>query len=379
MIVCGAGPGGAALAAYLCRGGLDVLLIDRTGTPTDRVGESLLPFGNRVLEELAVDMSGFQEKRGAVFTSGGRRARIDFGEAIRRDWTTAYQVRRGDFDQRLRRVAVDAGARFLEARITRVDPPLVQTASGDFEADWVIDALGQHGILGRSKNLRRVHPVLRNVARSSKFRGIRWGALEQPGDIVITAFKGGWFWMIPFSDGTASVGLVTTIESGLAADFPAAISQCPEAAARLADAEPFGGFRGSQDFSQCCDQLHGPGWALLGDAAVFIDPVFSSGVLLALESARALSSALLAGSSLEAYENTVRSASQAFEHAALAFYDGAFFDVLFSPPSQQSAQIRSEIVGLLAGDVFDQGRSAGPLRIASRLGTLARFLGRPGA
>ena len=133
--------------------------------------------------------------------------------------------------------------------------------------------------------------------------------------------------------------------------------------------------RGHQDFTAASSRLHGDGWALVGDAAVFIDPVFSSGVLLGLESAHGLAACVLGHDTHDRWEARVRRASGAFEHAALAWYDASFLTVLFSAAERQDERTRGEIVALLAGDVFDDA-STGPVRAAARLTALARHLGR---
>ncbi|MEZ4241045.1 MAG: hypothetical protein R3F59_33770 [Myxococcota bacterium] len=129
--------------------------------------------------------------------------------------------------------------------------------------------------------------------------------------------------------------------------------------------------RGHQDFSAVTERFFGEGWAVVGDAAVFVDPVFSSGVLLGLEAASGLAEALLGRTSLEAWQASVLRASKAFETVALSFYDRSFLTVLFS--SEHQPTIRAEIVALLAGDVWEH---PAPARIAARLGDLAARIAR---
>ena len=293
VVVCGAGPAGSALAALLAQAGVDVISIDRRETPGFAVGESLLPFGNRVLEAIGVKMDGFLRKEGAVFTVDARSTRIDFSEAARPTWTHAHQVKRADFEARVRQAAVDAGARFVVADVARIEPPEVHTSLGIVRGKRVIDAMGRDGMLAKQLGLRRYHPLLRNAARTSWFRGVRRIEPDKEGDIVIACFEGGWFWFIPFADGITSVGSVTTKDSGIKGDWAASLARCPAAQARLEGAEAVSEMRGLQDFSATSEQFFGDDWALCGDAAVFIDPIFSSGVLLGLEGAAGLSEAIL--------------------------------------------------------------------------------------
>jgi flavin-dependent dehydrogenase len=300
VVICGAGPPGSALAALLAKAGVDVLLIDRQEVPGFSVGESLLPFGNRVLEAIGVRMDGFQQKDGAVFTldedggsEPGKTMRIDFSEAARPTWKFAHQVQRADFDARVRQAALDAGARLIVAKVQGFDPPCARTDKGIVRGRRVIDALGREGVLAKQLGLRTYHSQLRNAARTMWFEGVRHFPPEKVGDIVIACFDGGWFWFIPFANGVTSVGSVTTKDSGIKGDWEASLARCPSARERLAGAVPVSEMRGLQDFSASSDRYFGDGWALCGDAAVFIDPIFSSGVLLGLECAAGLSEAIL--------------------------------------------------------------------------------------
>lgn len=374
VTICGAGPAGSALAGLLAREGVDVLVLDRVERPEPVVGESLLPFGNRVLEQLGVSMDGFLCKRGAVFTAPDDAVdpvRIDFAEAARPTWTSAHQVRREVFDARLRRAAEAAGARFELARVTKVEPRPgdrieVTTDRGPVRADRVVDALGREGVFGKALGLRRQHPLLRNAARSLWYRGVRQMHPEEEGDILIAYFDGGWFWVIPLGEGLTSVGAVTTKDSGIRGGWEEALARCPAVQARLEGAEPTGAMRGHQDFSAVTERFWGEGWATCGDASVFVDPVFSSGVLLGLEGAAGLAEALLGRRPFEDWQARTLRASKAFETVALAYYDRTFLTVLFSAGHQPT--LRSEIVALLAGDVWEH---TAPTRIASRLGELA--------
>nr|MBA2321378.1 tryptophan 7-halogenase [Deltaproteobacteria bacterium] len=226
IAICGGGPSGSALAALLAKAGRDVLVIERNAEPVFSVGESLLPFGNRVLEAIGVRMDGFQRKEGAVFTDGDRTTRVAFAEAARPTWTFAHQVPRADFDGRVRRAAIGAGARFVTATVEALAPPCAVTDRGIVRANRVIDAMGREGRLSKQLGQRRYHPQLRNAARTLWYRDVRSFPPEVPGDIVISCFEGGWFWLIPFADGVTSVGSVTTKESGIRGDWDAALARC---------------------------------------------------------------------------------------------------------------------------------------------------------
>ena len=191
---------------------------------------------------------------------------------------------------------------------------------------------------------------------------------------MICALDGGWFWLIPFADGRTSVGLVTTPGGPRGADrWEEALRRCPAAAALLRDAEPLMPSQGAQDVTVCAERFHGDGWALVGDAATFLDPIFSTGVALALVGGQTLARCLIEGRPLEEYEATVRRGVEGLTPAVMSFYDGTFLQVAFSPRERQNETIRRAIVSLLAGDVFDPAFDA-PARFARRLPSLARMM-----
>ncbi len=356
IVVLGGGPTGCTAATLLARAGKDVLLVEQDPEPRMVVGESLLPAGNRVLEKLGIEMEGFLVKRGAVFSRGDEAERIDFREAVNPKWPSAHQVKRDDLDGRFRATARKAGVRWLVARATGVElPGLLKTNVGDIEAEVIVDAAGREQFLARHMGTRRRHDVLRNAAIVRYYRGIQVLAPAERGDIVVCAFDGGWFWFIPFADGQTSVGVVTTPTCDIQGDrWEGAVARTPNAAARLMGAEPVGQAYGVQDFTAYADRFHGDGWMLAGDAALFLDPVFSSGVFLGIESADRMVGHYLGGT-LETYEAEMRAAADVFENVVLAYYDGSFLDIVLAPRAFQPERYRQAIISLLAGDVFGGG------------------------
>ena len=372
-VIVGAGPAGCALATWLAREGQRVVLLDAEAEPGRGVGESLIPQCAPLLCDLGVGLEGFVEKRGAVFTRGAEAARFDFAGAARCAWPLAWQVPRHRFDARLREVAVAAGAELRITRVTGFDlPGTVQTTEGPVHAGMVVDAAGRLQLLARHLGVRRAHPRLRNAAVTAWYQGVRRLDPEQSGDIVIASFDGGWFWVIPVDGEHASVGAVTTPEGPRGrAGFDEAVRRCAAVQARLEGASPIEALRGVSDFSCTSTAMSGPGWALVGDAATFLDPVFSTGVCFALHGARWLADALLGRSDLATYEARVRAAVQTVEPVVEAFYDGSFLDVAFSANAQQHEAVRRGIVSLLAGDIFDPS-FATARRLAVRLPQLAQ-------
>lgn len=360
VAIVGGGPAGAALAALCARGGLSVTIFEQHEKPAVVVGESLLPFGNRVLEMLDVSMAGFVAKHGAVFHRNGRSERFAFSEAERPTWTFAHQVERAIFDARLRDAASRAGARF-EFGALRSAP------SGH---RWTVDATGRCRTIGRHFTTHHRHEGLKNAAVAAHFEDVLPSEGTAPGDIAILSLPGAWFWVIPLTPRITSVGLVTTpARRGLR--FEAALDECPEAKRILAPARALTPLRGHQDFTEIAQRFAGDDWALVGDAAMFLDPIFSSGVLFGLEGAERLSRVLLGTLSAEQYQAEMRAAGKLVEALILGFYSGDFFDLAFSPHETQSLPIRQGIVSLLAGDVFQDGGARLAQVVARRLPELS--------
>jgi flavin-dependent dehydrogenase len=378
-IVLGGGPVGCTLATLLARSGWDVLLVERNPVTIPTVGESLLPFGNRVLEIMGISLAGFLRKDAAVFFQDGRSVRFPFNQATRTPWDHAHQVPRADFDQRFRQKATEAGVRWHYATVTGIDlPGQVHTSRGSCRAPWILDCLGRGQFVARKLGIRSVHPKLRNLALARPHRGVRHLEPSSGGDVSVCIFPGGWWWFIPFADGTTSVGVVLTPAFKAVGDrWAAALAVSPEAQRFLQDAEPLEPQIGVQDFSGQASDYHGDGWALVGDAACFIDPVFSSGIILGLEAAERLSRVLTekAGepSALNAWEQHLRKATKAFEASVIAFYDGTFMEAAFCPEELQREDYRRGIISLLAGDLFEPGNPL-PHAIAPRFGTLAKMV-----
>lgn len=336
------------MATLCARQGHDVTIFEADPAPRPSVGESLLPYGHRVWAKLGLDLSDTVVKPGAVFFRNERSERIDFSESKACPYKTAFQVDRRVLDPRLRALAREAGARFLIENRR-------ETPRG---FDWVVDATGRRRSLGRGWTAYEKHPILRNLAYGAHFSNVRFPDSCERGDIAIIAEDGMWFWLIPLGGEITSVGVVLT--SGMEkASFEEACVQSKPMRAALMDATQLSKTRGFSDFTETARRFCGPGdfcaegWALVGDAAFFLDPVFSSGVLFALESADRLCDVICEEKSSEQYESDMRTASTMMENLVLGFYSGDFLELAFSPAQYQSADIRSGLVGLLAGNLFD--------------------------
>ncbi len=305
VIIIGGGPGGSTTATMLARKGWRVLLFEREHFPREHVGESLLPVTLPVLEELgvlsAVQAAGFLPKQGATMVWGKNPAPWSwyFRETNQR-YPHAYQVWRPAFDQllldnsRSHGVDVREGHQVIEVRFEHERATGVRYTAPDgtpreAEARWIVDASGQGAFLGRKLKLRRWDPFFQNLAVYGYFTGAQ--RLPEPDDsnIFIESYEDGWFWHIPLYTGWMSVGMVVDSQigqAGISRDGPepflrAQIPKAPYTARMLEHAALVSGPFVVKDWSYVSDQVVGDGYILVGDAACFVDPLFSSGVHLA--------------------------------------------------------------------------------------------------
>src|SRR5690606_32871746 len=237
-------------------------------------------------------------------------------EAERPTWTSAHQVKRVDFDARLLAAAREAGAKIIQETVTELPQGF----------DWAIDATGRRRVLGRKLTSYESHPLLRNSARARHVPILLQPQGTALGDITIYAIEGGWFWVIPLASDLTSVGLVNRpTHKGLKWDE--ALQECPELSDLLGEHKNSGAVTGHRDFTEYASSFCGDGWALVGDAALFLDPIFSSGVLFALEGAERLARVIDGQLSPGDYESQMRAAARLIEPLIVAFYSGDFFDL----------------------------------------------------
>ena len=307
VVVIGGGPGGSTAATMLARKGVRVLLLERDRFPRDHVGESLLPASIPVLEELgvlpAVQEAGFLPKWGATMVWGRESAPWSwyFRETNQR-YPHSYQVWRPQFDQlllensRANGVTVQEGYNvadvlFEDGRAAGVRYS-AESVSGLARASFIVDASGQRGLLARQLRLRRWDPYFRNLAVYGYFTGARRLLPPDETNIFIESYPHGWFWNIPLHTGWASVGAVVDSrkgqdgirDGGTLRFLMDQIAQAPHTTHMLREADMVSGPFIVKDWSYVSEQVVGDGYVLVGDAACFVDPLFSSGVHLALMS-----------------------------------------------------------------------------------------------
>ena len=368
VIVAGGGPAGAAAAAWLARAGHRVVLIERDRFPRFHIGESLLASVNDVLAAIGADglvrQAGFPQKWGATFMTGDGRVEryADFAVAPDVRAPQTWQVMRATFDHLLLKHAAASGADVRErcrvmdvafdeggvtATVQTVDDAAPPRA---VRAKAIVDASGRGALLSRKFNLRIDEPRLANLAVFSHYSGVQRKEGRRAGDIRIVAREDlGWFWMIPISDELMSVGVVLPrLAARPLQGLPPSdlldrtIAETPAVARLLASAHREWPVRVEKDFSFGSRAYAGDRWVLAGDAGSFLDPVFSTGVSIALESgleaAQAMADGLAAGDlSVRRFDRFARRQGQryrSFRRFVLGFYTPEFRDLFFAkePP-----------------------------------------------
>jgi len=391
VVVVGGGPAGSVCAAALGAQGRRVALLERDRHPRFHLGESLLPASLDVLSALGIldrVRARFLVKYAARFVDGAGRetpTRYLFSEAFGARWDHAFQVPRDEFDELVFRHAGTRGAELREGwEVTRVvfeagravgvearDDHGVATTLG---ARFVVDASGRDAIVARSFRSTERIALLDRTALYTHVRGAWRDEGPRAGDVQIVVFgdaeRRGWLWFIPFADGRTSVGAVVSPawtrahrdRGGPAALFGAAVEEAPAAKAMLDASEALFEPRATADFSFRVRATRGPGWLALGDAAGFIDPLFSTGVHLAMHGALSAGPAIdawladeTAGEArLAAWERDLRGGSDLFVGVVQAFYAGGLTPYLFA--ELQHPFLRRAISSMLTGYVFDDTR-----------------------
>jgi len=382
VIVIGGGPSGSSVATRLAQRGRRVLLLEQEQFPRFHIGESLLPCSMPLIEALGamprLKAAGFLPKYAAEFVTadGSLKRRYAFRDGLVPGAPSAYEVDRSEFDKLLLDNAIELGVDVRQGmQVMRFDlnskqgVEVVARAEGGgetaFSAQMLIDATGQSSLLAGRLGLREMDQELKNFAVFSHFEGASRYSGEQEGDISVVLVPGGWWWVIPLKDNRTSVGLVAPSRTlrGQKPDeayFNAQIAQTPFLRERLANATRVAPVRSVSDYSYVSRQLAGDRFVLVGDAAAFIDPVFSTGVYLgmvgAFRAAEAVDTALLSQrferAQFLAYERTIQKSVATYRRFVKGFYTPEFVDVLMAPSDWLS--LRAAITSLLAGFGVDR-------------------------
>lgn len=413
VLILGGGPAGSTAAALLARAGIEVVIVEGERFPRFHVGESLLPHTLPLLDELGVHeavraLPHTRRKEGASFVThdGSRHVVYWFDEAFPPALPHAYQVRRDEFDSCLLANASVLGVEVLagwKATVPiwegkRLAGLRAEGPSGEervLRARVVVDASGQVAFLANRMGWRFPYAMHRKVAAVSHFDGVWLPDGREAGNITIAVASGGWFWLIPFADDTVSVGAVMDVArwrqagTGPEALFSSAVSATPEVERRLANATRLLPFSSVQNFSYRVMRLAGDGYCLIGDAAGFLDPIFSTGVFIAtttaVSAAEDIIDALRRHGRVDSddFAPTValtRSLHRLFFSFIRAYYNPHFLAFFFNP--RQRSRLSQAIISLLAADVLGPGllRKTGRFRSLLALAWLQELgtrVGRP--
>jgi 1H-pyrrole-2-carbonyl-[peptidyl-carrier protein] chlorinase len=397
--IIGGGPAGSTIASYLSQAGLSCVILESSLFPRPHVGESLIPATTPVLSDIGalpkVDAGGFPRKYGAAWTSaaesqipamgfrlshGFRAAEVAFSERdqanVKQDYT--YHVDRGEFDLLLLQHAESLGTAVYEGiRVRGADMadacPRVTFTMGRREVGlrvrMVVDASGRSTFLGRQFRLKEPDPVFNQYAIHTWFDGLDRSALavdREQADFIFIHFlpvTDTWVWQIPITGTITSVGVVTQKRHFTAArqDWEGFFWDCvatrPDLAGALRQSQRVRPFRPEGDYSYAMRAICGDRWLLIGDAARFVDPIFSSGVSVAMNSARLASYDIISAAekgdfskpAFGTFENKLRRAVRNwYEFISIYYRLNILFTAFVADP-----RYRIDVLKMLQGDVYD--------------------------
>ncbi|MDZ4405714.1 NAD(P)/FAD-dependent oxidoreductase [Prosthecobacter sp.] len=364
VIIIGGGPAGSTAASTLRQAGRKVLVLEKEKFPRFHIGESLLPYNRAVFEDLGVwpkiEAAGFMVKRGAQFWmgDGSIRTRLNFSQGSFTEFPESIQVERAKFDDILLRHAEELGAEVREEALVtehRIEKDRVtikfRTKDGsehEAQAAFLVDASGLTNFTANREKLRDYYPGHKKIAIFGHYSGVQMTEGEEKGDILIIRRKNSWFWMIPLEDDKTSVGLVLdqadfkALNMAPQAVFDDAVLTTKTVQDRMINARSISQGHVLSDFSYTNRKLVSDRVVRVGDASGFIDPIFSSGVMLAMSSgqrgSKVVHAALTAGKTMtfamRHYEWSTRRNVSRFWQFIEKFYTKHFAQLFFQPSNK---------------------------------------------
>jgi flavin-dependent dehydrogenase len=377
-IIIGGGPGGSTAGSTLAQAGKKVLILERERFPRFHIGESLIPYANDEFRAIGVweklERGGFMSKLGAEFVLGNSEAsiRVLFARYLSPDYANTFQVERARFDKILLDHAEGSGCKvWQQTRVQSVsvnaDGASVLCIRGgepiEVRGRWLLDASGRDALVGKQLKLPKTDLGLpKKFATFAHFCGVRRNERPAHGHITVVRLEFGWCWIIPLDVEKTSVGLVQTLEhfqsSGLKPGecFERVVASSNELRRRMGDAVRITDYWFAGDYTYRYLQNAGPRWLLIGDAAGFIDPIFSSGVMLAVKSGRLAAREILTAD--EGHRSLSRCAQRrytrrvgrmcgVFLRMIKMFYDNSGFEVFMTPGPRD---IERAVNNLVAGN-----------------------------
>ena len=383
VVVIGGGPGGATTAALVAEGGPEVMLLERSKEPAFKVGESLMPGTYWTFKRLGIldklKETAFPRKYSVQFygASGRGSAPFYFNEMNDHESAVTWQVLRSEFDAMLQDNAAEKGAEVVRGahvvevlfegeRATGVRVKMPDGEIQTIRCGVVVDASGQSAVIARHLKIANDEPNLKKASVFTHFEnGHRDEGIDEGATLILqTSDKNGWFWYIPLPNNRVSVGAVGDIDY-LFADrsldtqqiFDRELEKCAPMQERLTEATKVMPMQVTKEFSYRAKQAAGDGWVLVGDAYGFLDPVYSSGVFLALKSGEMAADAILdaykaddlSGERLGSFQEEFLGGMESIRKLVYAFYDK---DFSFGKFLMENPDCSQGIVDILSGDVY---------------------------
>jgi flavin-dependent dehydrogenase len=399
VLVIGGGPAGSTISALLAEKGWRVILLEKEHHPRFHIGESLLPMNLPILERLGV-LEEVRKigiiKHAAEFVSEryeGSLQAFRFKNAFNNRYPYAFEVRRSEFDHILLKnsaskgVDVHEGVKVQDVEFQVNGHSIVHAidengTSSSWQASFVVDASGRDTLVSRKLGWKKKSDKHNSAAIFGHFNNVVRRPGEDEGNISIYWFEHGWFWMIPLKDGVMSVGAVCwpeylkTRKSSLGEFLTQTIKMCPGVFERMREAIPAGKVHATGNFSYSSKHLYRRGCLLVGDSGAFIDPVFSSGVFLAMNAAclatEAVDGALHNPSTertlMKGYEKTVKRGLRTMSWFIYRFTSPVLHQMFMNPTNK--FRMEQGVISMLSGDVF----SRSPIRYSLFMFKMSYYL-----